>query len=797
MRDLRHAIRLLLISPGFTVVAILALALGIGATTSIFSVVNAVLLKPLPFEHPDRLAMVWEERIPRTGKANVVNPFNFLEWRDRNHSFERLAAMIQIPMNLADDGEPEQVLGLLVTDGFFDILGVKPLLGRTFRPEEDAPGANNAVVIGHELWQRRWGGDPAVLGRKIRVNSRSVEIVGVMPAAFRFPNTRAELWTPFGLRRAPSGGRSLSTVARLRPGVTIESAQADMDVLAAQLRAERPTFNAKWGILVVGLAQHAVGEVRTPLVVLLGAVGFVLSIACANIANLMLIRATARDRELAIRAALGASRWRLARQLLVESVTLAVAGGAVGVAVSVWTTRALVAMIPESIAVHNVTAVGIDRSVLAFAILATLATGVLFGLAPALRAGRVDLQDALKEGARGATTGRSRTRAALVVAEVALSMVLLVGAGLLIRSFARLLEVDPGFASNRVLTMRLSTAGRFQNLQQSAAFLDSMLDRVRSLPGVGAAGSIHFLPLSGLLSATGFWRDDQPQPSPGNEPVTQTFVITPGYFAAMGIPLARGRVFDERDRDGAPPVTIVNAELASRFFPGEDPIGKRLHVQWGRPQLKYEIVGVVGSIRHVGLEKAPEPALFLASRQEPHVFINLVVRTSGDAMSLVPAIKGEVRAVDRDIPISEVRTMDEYLTRSMARPRFNLVLIASFAGLALVLAAVGLFGVVSYSVAQRTHEIGIRRALGADDRQVVAMVVKQGMTLAAAGVVLGVAGAFALTRFLETLLFSVKRTDAPTYASVAAVLAAVALLASYLPARRAARVDPLAALRHE
>jgi putative ABC transport system permease protein len=794
VRDLRLAIRLLAISPGFTVVAILALALGIGATTSIFSVVNAVLLKPLPFEHPDRLVMVWESR---NGKSNVVNPFNFLEWRDRNHSFERLAAMIQIPMNLAGEGEPEQVQGMLVTDGFFDILGIKPLLGRTFRPEEDTPGATNAVVLSHELWQRRWAGDAAVVGRKVRVNSRSVEIVGVMPAAFRFPNTRAELWIPFGLPRTPSGGRSLSTVGRLRPGATLESAQAEMDVLAGQLRAERPEFNAKWGIMVVGLPEQSVGEVRTPLVVLLGAVGFVLLIACANIANLMLIRATARERELAIRAALGASRWRLARQLLVESVTLAVAGGVLGVAVSVWATRALVALIPESIAVHNVAAVGIDRNVLAFAILATVATGVLFGLAPALWAGRRDLHDALKEGARGATTGRSRTRAALVVAEVALSMVLLVGAGLLIRSFARLIAVDPGFASERVLTMRLSTAGRFQRPQQAAAFLDAVLERVRALPGVSAAGSIHFLPLSGLLSATGFWRDDRPQPRPGDALSTQTFVITPGYFAAMGIPLARGRLFDQHDRDGAPLVTVANAELASRFFPGEDPIGKRLHIQWGRPETTYEIVGVVGSIRHRGLDKAPEPALFLASGQEPHVFINLVVRASADPMSLVPAIKSEVRAVDRDIPISEIRTMDEYLTRSMARPRFNLMLIASFAALALVLAAVGLFGVVAYSVAQRTHEIGIRRALGADDRTVVMMVVKQGMMLAAGGVALGLAGSFALTRFLETLLFAVKPTDAPTYATVAAVLIGVALLASYLPARRAARVDPLSALRHE
>jgi putative ABC transport system permease protein len=796
--ELRHALRSLLASPGFTVVAIVALALGIGASTSIFSVVNAVLLKPLPFPDAERLVMVWEQT-PRTGKPNVANPINFLEWRSRNRSFERISAFIQTPVNLAGDADPEQVLGLIVTEGFFEILGGRPALGRTFRPEEDTAGNTRVVVLSHELWQRRWGGDPGVVGKKITLNTNTVEIVGVMPPAFRFPNTRAELWVPYGMDRArmQRTGRFLSTVARLRPGVSLDSARADMELIGAQLRAERPEFNAKWGTTVVGLREQSVGEIRTPLLVLFGAVGFVLLIACANVANLMLIRATRRQRELAVRTALGASRWRLARQLLVESVTLAAAGGALGAVAAVWATRALVAMIPDSMSVHNVTAVGVDRNVLLFAVLATFGTGILFGVTPAVKAGGVDLHDALKEGARGASAGGSRTRSLLVVVEVALSMILLVGAGLLIRSFTRLLEVNPGFEAGKVLTMRVSTGGRFSNGQQTSAFLEQVLDRVRAIPEVKAAGSIHFLPLTGLLSATGFWRADRPRPSPGDEPVTQTFVIAQGYFAALGIPLLGGRAFDPRDRAGAPPVTIVNRELANRYFPGEDPVGKRLHIQWGRPEENYEIVGVVGSIRHLGLEKSPEPALFLANLQEPNGFINLVIRTSGDPMRIAPAVKSEIRTIERDIPVSEVRTMEQYMARAVARPHFNVVLLGAFAGLALALASLGLFGVISYSVAQRTQEIGIRRALGAPDGRVIAMVVKQGMLLAFAGVAVGLAGALALTRFLETLLFEIKPTDAATFAAVAAVLTVVTLGACLVPALRAARVDPMTALRYE
>jgi putative ABC transport system permease protein len=799
IEELKYALRSLARSPGFTFVAVVALGLGIGASTAIFSVVNAVLLTPLPFPDAERLVMVWEQS-PRTGRANVVNPINFLEWRRRSGSFERLAAFYQAPMNLSGAGEPEQVLGLGVTDGFFEALGRRAALGRTFLPEEDTPGNNDVIVLGHALWQRRWGGDRSVIGRKITVNYRLVEIVGVMPPGFRLPNTRAELWMPFGMDRARMAqtGRFLLTVARLRPGVSLVRAQGEMDAIAAQLRNERPDFNARWGATVVGLREEAVGRVRTALWVLFGAVGFVLVIACANVANLMMIRATRRERELAVRTALGASRLRLARQLLVESVTLAFAGAALGALAAIWATQVLVAMIPETMAVHNVADVGVDRAVLLFTLGIALATGVLFGMVPAARAGtRIGLHDTLKDGGRGTSSARSRTRATLVVAEVALSIVLMVGAGLLIRSFDRLLRVDPGFDAERVLTMRLSTSGRFETGRETAAFLERALDRIGALPDVRAAGSIHFLPLTGLLSATGFWRDDRARPRAGEERVAQTFVIAQEYFAAMGIPLLGGRTFDSRDRDGAPLVTIVNQEIANRFFAGENPIGKRLHIQWGRPDAAYEIVGVVGSIRHLGLEKAPEPALFLPSLQEPNGSHNLVIRTTGDPLRAAAAIRSAVAETDRDVPVSEVRTMDEYMARSVAAPRFNLVLLGSFAGLALVLASLGLFGVISYSVAQREQEMGIRRALGATDGRVIALVVREGMKLAGAGLIFGQAGAVALSRVLESLLFGVAPTDAATFAGVACVSMVVALAACYLPARRAASVDPMVALRYE
>jgi putative ABC transport system permease protein len=795
--DVRFSIRVLLKSPVFTLVAVGALALGIGSNTAIFSVVNAVLLTPLPFEQPDRLAMVWETS-PRGKQTNVVNPANFLEWRDRNHSFEQMAALIEFPVNLSGVGEPERVPCLAVTKDFFSILRVTPMLGRTFTAEEDTPNGPNVVMISHGLWQRRFGSDPAIAGKVVRVNAKDSVITGVMPPGFRFPDTKAEMWRPLGLVGNPGNGRFLQTVARLRSGATVQSAQAEMNVLGAQLRQERPEFNAKWGVYVNRLKDQATGDVRKPLLVLLGAVACVLLIACANLANLVLIRATGRRREIAVRASLGASRWRLARQLMTESLILAAAAGIAGFVFAIWATRALIALTPESISIHNVTRIALDANVYLFTLGISLLTGLLFGLTPAIRAARLDLNSSLKEGTRGGSgsVARNRFRSVLVVAEVALSMILLVGAGLMLRSFNRLASVAPGFDPEHTLSMSLSFGGGRTNAQDSA-FVESVLDRVRTIPEVRAAGSVHFLPLSGMRAATGFWVDGRPVPKPGDRPVTDVSIVSSGYFAAMATPLLKGRTFDSRDRAASPPVVIVNQALAAQFFGDESPIGKRLHIQWGRPEAAYEIVGVVGNIRYEGLDKEPNLTVFLYHVQEPMGFANVVMRTDSDPARVGRLAEQQVHAVDANVPVSGVRTLDYYVSATLATPRFLSVLLTTFAMAALTLAAIGIFGVMSYAVIQRTQEIGVRVALGAQQGDVVGMVFRQGMLLVCVGIALGAMGALALTRLLTSFLYGIAPNDPSTFAGIAVLLAMVTAAAMVMPAWRAARVDPLVALRHD
>ena len=646
-QDVRYAARKLRADSGFAAVAVFTLALGIGANTAIFSVVNAAMLQRLPFQEPDRLAMVWETS-PRTGVQNVVNPFNFLEWKDRNHSFDRISALVGTGASLTGDGEPEQIDRLIVTDGFFEILGVKPLLGRWFTPQEDQPGAEAVVIMSFELWQRRYGGDPKILGRKIQLNQSPQTIVGVMPPGFRFPQTRADIWQPLGLSRANAnrGGRFLSTVARLRSGATVAGARADMNVIASQLQKERPNFDSKWGATVISLREQTVGKMRTPLLVLLGAVGLVLLIACANVANLMLMRAAGRGREIAIRGALGAGAWRIARQLLVESVMVGLAGGLGGLLIGIWAMRVLTAALPDTIAYSTIKQIRIDSAVLFFTSAASLATGILFGLAPAIKAARSDIQQSLRDGGRGIAGGRSRLRNALVVAEVTLSMVLLVGAGLLIRSFARLASVTPGFDARHVLSMQLAEDGLFRKDEDLLLFNSEMLERVRRVPGVEAAGTSHFLPLGRIIPGTGFWRADRPRPNHGEEPVTEVLCVLPGYFAAMSIPLEQGRVFTERDRAGAPFAVVVNAALVRQIFPNEDPLGKRLYIQWGHPEATYEIVGVVGDVRQQSLDQSAKPGLYLATLQEPTTPVYLVARTLGDPNQLARAIQAEIHCVE-------------------------------------------------------------------------------------------------------------------------------------------------------
>jgi putative ABC transport system permease protein len=796
-KDLKYAVYMLAKNPSFAVMAILALALGIGANTAIFSVVNAVLIQRMPFHDPERLVMVWEQS-PRTGKANVVNPLNFLEWQQRNRSFARIAALIAWNASLTGSGEPEVVDTMAVSDGFFSILGVKPLLGRWFTPREDTTGNDNVAILSEGLWRRRYAADPHIVGRQIRVNNHQATVVGVMPREFRFPFAKPEIWQPLTIdrERAQNTGRYLSTIARLLPGATVASAQADMNTLMPQLQRERPEFNSKWGITVVGLREQVVGDVRTPLLVLLSAVGLVLLIACANVANLMLMRAAGRVREIAVRTALGAGAVRIARQLLVESTVVAVLGGALGLLIGFWMIRALTAALPDTITYANLKTIRLDATVFLFAAVVSLATGVLFGLAPAFKAVRADVQEALKESGRGIAGGRSFGRNTLVVAEVALSVLLLTGAGLLIRSFAHLANVPPGFDAFHALSMQLATAGRFSNDQKMLDFTTQMLDRVRTVPGVEAAGTSHFLPLGRIIPATGFWRADRARPAHGEESITEVLVVMPGYFASLNIPLMRGRVFTEQDRSSAPLAVIVNETLARQFYPNENPIGKRLSIQWDRKE-PYEIVGVVGDVRQAALSKDPKPGVFLSNLQVPTGPLNLVVRTHGNPKQLTIAIQAKIHSLDREVPISNVKTMDQYVTASIAAPRFQTILLGSFAGLALILAAVGIFGVISYSVAQRTQDIAVRRALGAETRDVMRMVLSEGMSLVAVGLLIGLAGAFALTRLLHSLLFGVSPTDVLTFAIVVAVLMAVALAACYLPARRAAMVDPMAALRYE
>ena len=798
-RDIRFGARVLWTSPAFTATALFALVLGIGANTAIFSVVNAVFLKPLPFRDPDRLVMVWEHS-PHTHEKNVANPQNLADWIRRNHSFESMAGFIQSDMNLTGPGGPERVLGSYVSRDFFPVLGVSPFLGRNFLPGEDISSRDDFVLLSYGLWQRRYRADPSIVGKKIQMGDHAGTVVGVMPGDFHFPGSKSELWALIPLNpSAPRRGRFLSPFARLKPGITVAEAKSDMTVIAAQLAREYPQFDTGWGAVVLPMREEFVGEIRTPLFVLLGAVGMVLLIACANTANLMLMRSSVRQREMAIRASLGATRSRIIRQVLVESAMLGVLAGVLGLLVATWAKDALIAMLPDSMSVAKVNSVTIDGRVLAFTFAISAGTALLFGLIPALRSSRPDFSDSLKEGGRGVhgSLRKNRLRAVLVAGEMAVALTLLIGSALLIKSFIRLRDVDPGFNPDHVVTMRMILASsRYKDAAAAVAGLDEMISRIRRIPGVLAAGSIHFLPLTGLDSATGFRVDGQPIPKPGSEPVTVVSIVTPGYFSAMSIPLVRGRMFDGRDIAGRPQVTIINQALAGKFFPGMNPVGQRLFVQWGR-KTPYEIVGVVGDVKHEGQDKAAAPALYFTYSQEPNTLATLVVRTRSDPMSAARAVQAQIHSFDKDQAVADVAAMDDVMAHAVARPRFQSVLLGTFAGLALLLAGIGVFGVISYSVVQRTHEIGIRMALGAERRQVVRLVVGQALAIAAAGALGGLAAAFVLTRYLQTLLFEVSATDSSIFLLLPLAMCAVAFAASYLPARAASRIDPACALRVE
>ncbi len=806
-QDLKYGVRMLVKSPGFTAVAVIALALGIGANTAIFSVVNAVLIRSLPFRDPDRLVMVWENNRPRNRAQNVISPANYLDWRDQNTVFEQMSAIFDSRTNLTGVDDPEEIPTQVVEPHFFDLLGVSASIGRTFVAEEGVEGREKVVVLSQSLWKRRFGGDPALIGKTIKLSGQDFTVVGIAPPDFQFSlragsltGKQAELWRPgvFSQRSRVRAGRFMSAVARIKPEVTLAQAQAEMDGIAANLETQHVDFNTGWGVNLVPVRTQFVGAIRPALLVLLGAVAFVLLIACANVANLLLARAATRQREIAIRMALGAGRGRVVCQLLTEATVLAALGGAFGLLLAMWGVDLLLALTPKDLL--GLQDVGIDYRVLGFTLAVSVLTGVLFGLAPALEASRPNLNESLKEGGRGAvTSGRShRLRDLFVVAEVALALVLLIGSGLMIRSLARLQSVDPGFDAKNLLTTKLLLpASKYGEDPQRKAFFKQLTERVRTLPGVRSVGAVSYLPIAGLGAATGFVIEGRPPLPPGQQLVGDVRVVDGGYFGTMGIPFLQGRTFSERELTDESHVVIINETMARDYFPGEDPIGKRVTIDMKDENVPSEIIGVVRDARYVGLDTPVRPMTYWPYPELVYSGMTLVVRTEGEPLALGDAVRREVLAIDKDQPVADVRTMESWVSDSVSKARFSTMLLGIFAGVALLLAAVGIFGVMSYAVSERTHEIGVRMALGARTSDVLALVVRQGMMLALVGVGIGLGAAFALTRVLASLLYGVSATDPLTFAALSVILASVALVACYLPARRAAKVDPMIALRYE
>jgi predicted permease len=803
-RDLRYAARALARTPGFTAAAVLALALGIGANTAIVSVVDSVLLRPLPYAEADRLTVILH------GGTKPVAPANYLDWRRQSTTFEAMGAADFWTPNLTGGDRPEKLWALRMTADVLPLLGIPPLLGRFFRPEEDAIGRDRVAVLSYGLWQRSFSGEPQVIGRRITLDGESYEVIGVMPSGFRFAPfwaTRAALWAPLALaeRATSRAGNSLRVFARLKPGVSLAAAQAELATITGRLEKEFPGTNRN--VVVTPLKERVVGDVRRPLLVLLVAVGFVLTIACANVAHMLLARGAARRREIAVRMALGAGRSRVVRQLLTESLLLGLLGGAAGLLLGFAGVRGLLSLHP--IGLPRTDTISLDARVLAFTMVVSLATGALFGLVPALRAARLSLSEAFRDGERGSTEGigRRRARSILIASEFALALMLLVGAGLMMRSFLALRGIDPGFDPRNVITAVVSVTGSAEAQPgRRALFFQSLVERIQRLPGVTAASGINHLPLAGDIWGFPFWVEGEPRPRPGEQHTATYRVVLPGYFRTMGVPILRGRDFTADDRLDSPGVAVVNQKLAGQYWPGEDAIGKRINLDApGKPEAWLTVVGVAKDTVRSEWAAAPEEEVFLPYLQNRSylenpgshvVYLTLVVRTSGEASVLASAIRGTVGSLAKDVAVSDIQTMDAVVDAAMAQPRFYLLLLGAFAAVALTLAAVGIYGVISYSVTTRTREIGVRMALGATRAELLRLVVGQAMKVVVAGAAVGLAGALALTRLMETLLYGVGAADPLTFLSVSLVLVAVALLASYVPARRAMRADPLRALRY-
>jgi putative ABC transport system permease protein len=797
MQDTRFAFRLLRKSPAFSLTAIGVLALGIGATTAIFSVVHSVLLRPLAFPEPDRLAMVWERQ--PFGRANVIQTQNFLDWRARNRSFSRIAAIYAFSMNLSGDGEPVQVPGMRVSAGFFEILGVPPVIGRTIAESDDRPDSARVAVLSYGMWQRRFGGRADAVGSRIVLDGAQTEIIGVMPAGFEFPTTRADLWVPMRINpaTAPQDGRNYQSVARLKPGVTMAQAQHDMEAVAAQTERERPQNNIHWSALVVPLLEQTVGDSRETLKVLLGAVLFVLLIACANVSNLLLMRAAGRQREMMVRVALGAGRWRLLHQTAIESLLLALVGGMAGFVLALWGVPALVKTLPAGFPLPRRGEIEVNAAVLWFTIGISALCGLVFGLFPALQADRARVAEGLKQGGRTGSGGGRGLRNALAAAEVAVAVVLVIGAGLMLRSFVALNRQDLGFRPDHLLAVRMTLIFNkyARDLPRRAGVVSQILERVRQLPMVESASSNSSLPTR-PSAGSGYNRGDRPAPGPGAGKGGDVAVVSDDYFRTMKIPVLAGREFDLRDRMGSPSVVVLNRSAARLLFDNEDPIGKPLLVAWGgatNPQ----VIGVVEDMRHYGLAVEPQPTLYVCNAQAPSLFASLLIRTRGDPMSAAVAIKEQMRQVDPDQGTADIVTVEQLVSGAIAGPRLQTLLLGAFGALALVLACVGIYAVIAYSVAQRTRELGIRLALGAAPAAIRGMVLREGMAVAAIGIGAGVLAALGLTRYLKTLLYAVKPTDPSVYVAVCAVLALAAAAGCWLPAHRATGVDPAVVLREE
>ena len=798
-QDIRYGARMLLKQPSFTIIAIMTLALGIGANSAIFSIVNSVLLRPLQLKEPDQLVRMFET-LPQGGTGSVSYP-NLVDWREQNDVFTGIAAYQFGDFNLQGADSPERVNGATVSPNFFEVLGVPPAIGRTFRDGEDQPGNNRVVILSHQLWQRSFGGDPVVVGKDISLGGESFTVVGIMPPSFQFPTSLIALWVPIVISQSQSANRGshfLFTIARMKPGITVEQAQQQMSVIGSRLEQQYPDAQAKRNVLVGSLPEAIVSGVRPMLNILLGAVGFVLLIACTNVANLLLARATGRRKEIAIRTALGAGRGRLVRQFLTESVMLSMLGGALGLLMSKWGVNGLVALtagfLPRS------SEIAIEGRVVGFTLLLSLVTGIVFGLAPALQVSRTDVQETMKEGGNaGSSPQRNWLRSFLVVAEVASALVLLIGAGLLIKSFFQLQRTESGLRPDNVLTMRVSLpAARYNTPQTAATFYQQVLERTSNLPGVESAGIVNMLPLQQAGFNGPVRVEGEAPPPPGQDVLVEFRSASADYFRSLGIPLIAGRFLNEQDAENSAPVVIINQEFADKKFPNDDPIGKRISALSNGWQT---VVGVVGNVKQYRLTRGAIPEVFIPYNQATYTGLiqsmSLVVRTKSDPAGLAEALRQQVLGVDPNQPVYNVKTMENVIDDSMSGSRMNTMLLSIFAGLAMILAMIGIYSVMSYTVTQNTREIGIRMALGAQARDVLKLIVGQGLVLTLIGVVVGVAAAFGLTRLMSSLLYGVTTTDPLTFIIVSVILVAVAVISCYLPARRATKVDPMIALRYE